>query len=36
VRVSTKDVLHIDIAFPLQATPDIRKLQFLVKGKTSF
>jgi hypothetical protein len=36
VRVSTKDVLHIDIAFPLQATPDIRKVQFLVKGKTSF
>ena len=36
VRVSTKDVLHIDIAFPLQATPDISKVQFLVKGRTSF
>jgi len=29
-------VLHIDIAFPLNATPDISKVQFLVKGKTSF
>jgi hypothetical protein len=36
VRVSTKDVLHIDIAFPLNATPDISKVQFLVKGRTSF
>jgi hemolysin activation/secretion protein len=36
VRVSTKDVLHIDLAFPLNATDDIKKVQVLVKGKTSF
>ena len=36
VRVSTKDVLHIDVAFPLNATSDIKKVQVLVKGKTSF
>ena len=36
VRTSLKDVLHIDIAFPLNATPDIKKVQFLVKGKSSF
>ena len=36
VRVSTKDVLHIDLAFPLNASSDIEKVQLLVKGKTSF
>jgi hypothetical protein len=36
VRVSTQDVLHIDIAFPLNATDDINKVQLLVKGRTSF
>ena len=36
VRVSTKDVLHIDIAFPFNATPDIKKVQFVVKGRTTF
>jgi hypothetical protein len=36
VRVSTKDVLHIDVAFPFNATPDIKKVQLLVKGQTSF
>jgi len=36
VRVSTRDVLHIDLAFPLNATPDIKKVQVLVKGRTSF
>ena len=36
VRVSTKDVLHIDLAFPLNATSDIKKVQVLVRGKTSF
>ena len=36
VRVSTKDVLHIDLEFPLNATSDIEKVQLLVKGKTSF
>ena len=36
VRASTKDVLHIDLAFPLNATDNIKKVQVLVKGKTSF
>jgi hypothetical protein len=36
VRASTKDVLHIDVAFPFNATPDIKKVQVLVKAKTSF
>ena len=36
VRLSTKDIVHIDIAFPFNATPDIKKVQVLVKGKASF
>ena len=36
VRASTVDVLHVDLAFPLGGTPDIKKVQFLVKTKTSF
>ncbi|MGZ8259228.1 MAG: hypothetical protein ACXWUL_01600, partial [Caldimonas sp.] len=36
VRASTKDVLHIDLAFPLNAGSDIKKVQVLIKGKTSF
>ena len=36
VRASTRDVLHVDVAFPLGATADIKKVQLLVKGKTSF
>jgi hypothetical protein len=36
VRSSTKNVLHIDVAFPVNATGDIKKVQLLVKGKTSF
>jgi hypothetical protein len=36
VRASTKDVLHIDVAFPINATSDIKKVQVLVKAKTSF
>jgi hemolysin activation/secretion protein len=36
VRLSTKDVLHIDLAFPLNATADISKVQLLVKGRASF
>ena len=36
VRISTKDVLHIDLAFPFNGTPDIKKVQVLVKGRTSF
>jgi len=26
----------VDLAFPLNTTPDIKKVQFLVKTKTSF
>ncbi len=36
VRTSAKDVLHIDVAFPFNATPDIKKVQVVVKGKASF
>jgi hypothetical protein len=36
VRLSTKDVVHIDVAFPFNATPDIKKAQVLVKAKASF
>jgi hypothetical protein len=36
VRVSTKDVLHVDVAFPLNAASDIKRVQVLIKGKTSF
>ena len=36
VRTSLKDVLHIDVAVPFNATPDIKKVQFLVKGKATF
>ena len=36
VRVSTRDVLHIDLAFPLNTTPDIKKVQVVIKGRTSF
>lgn len=35
-RAAFSNVLHVDIAFPLNATPDIKKVQFLVKTKTSF
>jgi hemolysin activation/secretion protein len=35
-RAAFSNVLHVDIAFPLNATPDISKVQFLVKSKTSF
>jgi len=36
VRASTRDVLHIDLAFPLNTTPDIKKVQVVIKGRTSF
>jgi hypothetical protein len=29
-------VLHIDLAFPLNTTPDIKKVQVVIKGRTSF
>ena len=35
-RAAFSNVLHVDLAFPLNATPDIKKVQFLVKTKTSF
>ena len=35
-RSAFSNVLHIDIAFPMNATPDIKKVQFLVKTKASF
>lgn len=35
-RSAFSNVLHVDLAFPLNATADIRKTQFLVKTKTSF
>jgi hypothetical protein len=35
-RSAFSNVLHVDIALPLNATSDIKKLQFLVKTRTSF
>jgi hemolysin activation/secretion protein len=35
-RAAFSNVLHVDVAFPLNATSDIKKVQFLVKSKTSF
>jgi hypothetical protein len=35
-RAAFSNVLHIDIAFPLDADVDVKRLQFLVKTKTSF
>lgn len=35
-RAAFSNVLHVDIAFPLSATADVKKVQFLVKTKTSF
>lgn len=35
-RAAFSNVLHIDLAFPLGAAPDIKRVQFLVKTKTSF
>jgi hypothetical protein len=35
-RSAFSNVVHVDIAFPLNATPDMQKVQFLVKTKTSF
>jgi outer membrane translocation and assembly module TamA len=36
VRSAFGNVLHVDFAFPLNAPPDIKRVQFLVKSKTSF
>lgn len=35
-RSAFSNVLHVDIAVPLNTTPDIKRVQFLVKTKTSF
>ena len=35
-RAAFSNVLHLDMAFPLNAGSDVKKLQFLVKTKTSF
>ena len=35
-RAAFSNVLHVDLAFPLNATADVKKLQLLVKTKTSF
>ncbi|HEU5296642.1 MAG TPA: BamA/TamA family outer membrane protein [Burkholderiaceae bacterium] len=35
-RSATGSILHIDIAVPLRTTPEIAKVQFLVKTKTTF
>ena len=35
-RAAFSNVLHIDLALPLNGTPDAKKLQLLVKTKTSF
>jgi len=35
-RSATGSVLHVDVAFPLNATPDIAKVQLVVKTKASF
>lgn len=35
-RAAFNNVLHVDLAFPLNATPDIKRVQLLVKTKISF
>jgi len=35
-RAAFSNVLHVDLAFPTNATPDIKKVQFLVKTRASF
>lgn len=35
-RAAFSNVLHVDIAFPLNAPADVKRAQFLVKTKTSF
>jgi len=36
VRSAFSNVLHMDLAFPLNPTADVKKVQFLVKTKASF
>ena len=35
-RAAFSNVLHLDVAFPLNTTADMKKVQFLLKTKTSF
>lgn len=35
-RSAIGSVVHIDVAFPIDGDPSIRKVQFLVEGKSSF
>jgi hemolysin activation/secretion protein len=35
-RASFSNVLHTDVAVPLNAAPDAKRVQFLVKTKTTF
>lgn len=35
-RSAFGNVLHVDVAFPLNASADVKKIQFLVKSKVSF
>ena len=35
-RASGRDVIHIDIAFPLDGDPTIDDVQFLIESKSSF
>jgi hypothetical protein len=35
-RAAFSNVLHVDLAFPLNGSADVKKVQFLLKTKTSF
>ena len=35
-RASGRDVIHVDIAFPLDGDPTIDSVQFLIESKRSF
>lgn len=35
-RAAFSNVLHLDLAYPINTTPGMKKVQFLVKTKTSF
>jgi outer membrane translocation and assembly module TamA len=35
-RSALSNVLHVDIAVPINATPDVKNVQLLISAKTSF
>jgi hypothetical protein len=35
-RTAPSNVLHVDIAVPINATPDVKNVQLLISVKTSF